>query len=365
MRPDYFLMGTSVMGKIFGKKKKDTVLDHCLNCNNPLVPVDQYCSACGQKAVTSKVTIFELIGEFFSSVLNLDNSIWRTIGGLVRPGFLSTKFIEGKRRRYLHPMRLFFLTLVVQFSLFAALTKTDIVTLFSNNNVKDLAKSEIYDDFKIYKDSLAVKTESTELDSLERAIFKGVKHTEEDSFHTDLTFLQIDLTKYPMLKKDVYEMPIDSILIKYEVKTFAEKLIIGQYVRSMRDLNGALRFFLGNMIWSVISTIFILAFLMKFLYIRKKRYYVEHAVVLANIHSFAFILVSLAILPTLFTNQWQGELVPIVGIFIPIYFLWSLKSYYKQGFFKTLLKFGIISILYLLLIALMIIMVLIVSVLLF
>jgi len=363
MRLDYFLVGTTAIGRMFNRRKNKTPLDQCLNCDTKLSEEDAYCPKCGQKAISSKVTIWGLIAEFFTTVFNLDNSIWRSLVGLFKPAFLSKEFIIGKRKKYLHPLRLFFITLVLQFTLLATFIKSDEISVFSNQPLKDLAVSEFYDDYSALRDTTSSDTIVAALDLVEDKLFKGVKHTAQDSFLENFKFMQVDIGKYPMLKKDVYQLSIDSLMNKYNVENFSERLVLGQYIRARRDLAGATRFFVGNMIWSVILTIFLLAFMMKFLYIRRKKYYVEHVVVLSNIHSFSFIIVSLCLVPTLITGDWKtaAALSSTASILIMVYFFWTLKSYYKQGLFKTLISFIIIGFAYIMVISMMILFVLIIS----
>lgn len=360
-------MGTTAIGRMFNRRKNKTPLDQCLNCGTKLGEGDAYCPKCGQKAVSSKVTIWGLIAEFFTTVFNLDNSIWRSLVGLIKPAFLSKEFISGKRKKYLHPLRLFFITLVVQFTLIAAFIKSEDISGLSNEPLKELAVSDFYDDFSAIRDTISSDSIVAAMNLVEDTLFKGVKHTAQDSFGENFKFLQVDMSEYPMLKQDFYELAIDSLMRKYDVKTFQERLVIGQYIRARRDLPGAVRFFVGNMIWSVILTIFLLALTMKLLYLGKKKYYVEHVVVLSNIHSFSFIVVSLTLIPSLITGDWllTASLSGFSSILIVIYFIWTLKSYYNQGFLMTLLYFLILGFSYIMLISFMILLVLIVSMMMF
>lgn len=383
MRLDYFYIFFSYLGKLFSKKNKTkSVLDNCLNCQQSLSKEDLFCPQCGQKTRESKITFPSLVGEFIASFLNLDNSLWHTLLGIWRPGYLPKEFMKGKRKKFLHPMRLFFIMLVLQFTILTTLINSDKIDQLYNENLKSLSRSEVYDDFIAMRDTFSIDLAACPIDSFEKRLFTNIKHSNADSVNflangtkssetdtvkTDLKIFFVDIGKYPMLRKDVYQLPVDTLISKYKVEGFQNKLAIRQYVRALRDLSGASRFFVGNLIWGVISTTFILAFLMKILYIRKKRFYVEHAVVLSYISSFAFLIGSIALgAYMLFESEENGlALLGIFNILIIIYFFWTLKSYYGQGWIKTIIKFLIISGSYFFILSLMIILVLLISILVF
>jgi len=73
---------------------------HCLNCDKALV--DSYCSGCGQKADTRRISFKNFL---FNDVLHGTFSIERGMlftakQALLRPGTASREYISGKRKRY-------------------------------------------------------------------------------------------------------------------------------------------------------------------------------------------------------------------------------------------------------------------------
>lgn len=382
MRIEYILVLLKGIGQIFRKKNHSKrFLDHCLNCQAKLESSYHFCPSCGQKTRDSKLTFPSLVGEFFASFFNLDNSLWHTLLGIWRPGYLPKEFMSGKRKKFLHPMRLFFIMLVLQFTLLASLINNEDIDKAYSDNIKSLSRSEVYDDFTALKDSLSDILIGCEIDSFESRLFANVKHSDRDSINYfsnknnsnnqdsvdfNLKFLNVDLGRYPMLRKDIYLMPVDTLLKKYNVVGFQNKLVIQQYIRGLRDLSGALQFAVGNLIWGVISTTFILAFFMKFFYIRRQRYYVEHAVVLGYVSSFSFLVGSFLVITRLIDDQiLTTKMVSIAAFIVLIYFFWTLKSYYSQGWFKTILKFGLISLSYLVILTVMMLIVFLISILVF
>lgn len=86
----------------------------CSNCQTPLL--GRFCHHCGQKAsVESDRRFPHLLALFFTELTALDGRFWRTIRGLLRPGFLSQQYLSGRRAAYLTPVSVFLLVNVLYF----------------------------------------------------------------------------------------------------------------------------------------------------------------------------------------------------------------------------------------------------------
>ena len=94
----------------------------CANCG--VVLLGEHCYACGQPTKGLVRHFSSIIGDFMDSVFELDSRILRTLGPLLfKPGALSLEYFEGRRVRYVSPVRLFvFLSL---FAFFAAQLRFD------------------------------------------------------------------------------------------------------------------------------------------------------------------------------------------------------------------------------------------------
>ncbi|MFY0482684.1 DUF3667 domain-containing protein [Flavobacterium sp. PLA-1-15] len=84
--------------------------NNCLNCEKELV--DQYCSGCGQKADTHRITFKNFIfHDVLHGTFHLEKGILFTIKeALLRPGKASLDYIYGKRKRYYNVFYLILLT---------------------------------------------------------------------------------------------------------------------------------------------------------------------------------------------------------------------------------------------------------------
>lgn len=91
---------------------------NCLNCGAGLHGA--YCHACGQKAVSLHLGVHDFAHDATHEYLHLDGKIWKTVKLLVfKPGQLTKEFVEGRRARYISPLRLY-LTFSLLFFFLAA-----------------------------------------------------------------------------------------------------------------------------------------------------------------------------------------------------------------------------------------------------
>lgn len=88
-------------------------LTSCLNCGAPLHGA--FCAACGQRAVPPNPTVRELASDAWHELSGYDGRIMSTIRGLLRPGFLTREYLEGRRAHYLPPVRVYLIVSVVYF----------------------------------------------------------------------------------------------------------------------------------------------------------------------------------------------------------------------------------------------------------
>src|SRR5581483_1334526 len=89
-----------------GKARKPLPFTHCENCGTELR--GHWCYECGQGAVDYHRSFGHVVLEVLDEFLNWDSKIFGTIGLLVaKPWRLTIDFVEGKRVRHAHPLRLY------------------------------------------------------------------------------------------------------------------------------------------------------------------------------------------------------------------------------------------------------------------
>jgi hypothetical protein len=113
---------TSSMHSAEGSSKEGAP---CLNCGAPLRGA--YCHACGQKGGGPLLHVHDFVHELVHEFLHFDSKILRTLKLLLfSPGALTRDYVEGRRVRYVTPVRLFLVCSVVLFGLLA-FVKSEVV----------------------------------------------------------------------------------------------------------------------------------------------------------------------------------------------------------------------------------------------
>jgi hypothetical protein len=92
----------------------------CLNCGTPLG--GRYCSSCGQEDRPLDPSLGDVVGDAWEAVTNLEGRILQSLGLLFFfPGFLTREYLQGRRVRWVSPMRLYLVVSLAYFGL-ASLT---------------------------------------------------------------------------------------------------------------------------------------------------------------------------------------------------------------------------------------------------
>ncbi|MEO8741414.1 MAG: DUF3667 domain-containing protein [Casimicrobiaceae bacterium] len=88
---------------------------HCRNCD-AFAP-DQFCSVCGQETQIALPTVRQIMRDAGGSLVAIDGRLWRTLQALLfRPGLLTLEYLRGRRKHYIRPARLFFITALLLFA---------------------------------------------------------------------------------------------------------------------------------------------------------------------------------------------------------------------------------------------------------
>lgn len=279
-------------------------LNACANCGAELA--GEYCAACGQRHEPHVHTIGHFAAEAFESISHADSRLWRTLWLLFsRPGFLTREFFEGKRARYLPPFRLYIVLSVI------------LVLLTSLAAGDDTPRAG--------------------------ATVQAPAETSAAAPATDPKWVvNIDgLNQFCA----AFEKP-DSGEGNVE-----DRESIRRFCTRVRSQPGELA---EAVVHSVPRAMFVflpaIAALMKLLYWRPKRYYVEHLLFLVHNHAAVFLVYTLVALISFI--PWLGNYTPLFFFSAMGYLGWyiyrAMRTMYGQGRALTLLKY--ITLLYIYLI---------------
>jgi hypothetical protein len=233
-------------------------------------------------------SLWDFLGEATEVLTHADSRLWRTLVPLVlRPGFLTLQFIEGRRASYLSPFRLYF---VISILFFVVVSATGARTGHGNSA---LGSSQAT--------AATVHPPNPDIDKL--------------------------------CRDSVSPVPGPS---------WIRQAFFDACERSQADQGRALReMFIRNLGRAMFLFLPVLAAFMKLLYRKPLRSYVTHLVLLVHNHAFVFLLMS-GVLAALYWLRLDPLLVWIIRglICYLIYYLYrSMQRVYAQSWPLTLVKF--------------------------
>lgn len=350
----------------FTKNKKGIV---CLNCNQPISDNDNFCSNCGQVNDELPLSIKQFISEFFSGFFSFDTRFFKTfIPLLFKPGKVSKEYVEGKRRKYVNPFQLYLHVTIVFFliqGLFSALDKYKISDSILKNDTKivtdSIAKQENENLLQIEKDLAAegIKVNLpiiTNNDSLNNTVIDSILNDIKPDIsinNKELKDLKIQRIYKKVSDFMEYDKKNKNITVLQALNNLGYQKTKWNifYYKKAQDFN---RFsidsdFRDSYIDNVISKISIALFFMlpiftmflSLLYLRSKKNYTEHLVLVFNVQTVFFILL---ILFTLLDKIFKTD--AGIGLFLLVFLFYlykSLRNFYKQSRTKTIVKYFMLN----------------------
>jgi len=377
------------------RPKQKHRLTNCENCGTALT--GEYCSACGQHAIDYRRSMGRVFVDALDSFLNWDTKFLKTVGVLlVRPGKLTNDFNAGRRVRYVHPLRLYLLASIA-FFLIAKLVN---FTGFKDNRPMDLTAEDRADvdvalarltgpDFPLTPEQRAridaararwispdPATPEDKRAKFEKAMLRLNDLAEKkelkpkDLEKLDVTLGRIDAvdakpedaapgnaaspnappaipsppavpesTNVPIIQFDAS----DDNKPKEPFEAWLETRVkdkIGEGGTKAELFLDTLRKHVPTMMLCCVP---LFAFVLKVLYIRQRRYYVEHLVYALHIHTFAYVAVVVITLIGMAAQRGLPSFQPLLvfillSVAVGQVFL-SIRRVYRQGWFMTAFKF--------------------------
>ena len=318
----------------------NTQSDQCPNCLNPVIKTQAYCPSCGQKNGSKKIAVFDFLKEFFSSVFNIDSRFFITLRHLIAPGKLTRFYFEGKRKSYLHPLKLFFFSLVIFFGVLSTTNVNYDNSLSTKDFLYELKVTSKQKNETIAKLDTSINWESITPSSAKDTIIATVEKSFQSNSNKSYPCQLWSKDSSKMITRDVAfedisQMDEDELFAKHKVNGLFNKIAFRQQMRAVKDLEGLFIYFYANLIWMTFALLILTSGLMYILYLRKKRFYVEHLVLLFHTHAFVLLTMSIYVL----LAEWISYVWGIGFFFIHcVYIYFSIKKYYGQSHIKTIAK---------------------------
>ena len=343
----------------------------CQNCGTALL--GPHCYRCGQPVKGLVRHFTSIIGDFFDSVFDFDSRTIRTLWPLfARPGYLSCEYFEGRRVRYVSPVRLFFFLTIVAFFV-GSLTlhmESDGVDLDVGDRMDQattVAEVEALRDAALAKLPRATDAEGRPRPGIqveteaERTVVIGlandrIAEIREAGEAGEPVPVDDDDTTFDFGNGDwdAETNPVDSFLPAFADAWLNDQ--IGRAQRNISRLKDDPDLYVKALMSAVPTSLFVLlpvfALMLKLAYVFKRRLYMEHLIV--ALHSHAFL--SLALLLMFLLGWLEGALPAAAFLFnllefalfawMPLYLLLMQKRVYGQGWPMTLLKYLVLGFCY-------------------
>jgi hypothetical protein len=331
---------------------------NCLNCGT--IVQGRYCQRCGQENIEPKESFWQLVTHFFNDITHFDGKFFHSLKYVfTRPGFLPKEYIKGRRASYLNPVRMYIFTSAIFFLLF-----------FSFFNSANEGKSVITINKKTMEEINAMDSANFAdftKDINEDMDRKAVPMTREEFRHyadSMIGIIGVHFSSGRYKSKEEYDSLLKKGIKKHN--WFQRQLIYKEIAINRKYNNDQTRILTAirdTLLHSIPQMLFIslplMALILKLVYVRRRRefYYISHAIFTLYLYIFIFLLLLIlfslgklnGVLHWGFLRYLSTAL--IIGIFVYEYI--ALYKFYRQGWFKTLIKFLLINILFAILIGIL------------
>jgi hypothetical protein len=374
-------------------RKPVPIPPNCLNCGAPMS--GPWCHACGQPVKGMVRHFGSIMGDVLDTLFEYDNRIWRTLVPLyLRPGRVTVDFLAGRRMRYVLPFRLFFVLSVVAFLTLQFVAVPDIDFGARDGWVRGGSQFDglqTVEEVIARRDSVLAEMEEGARDmegtgipgmaggaagiragmaavsrDAERRIAEIEGLAAQDTSGADPPPASPE-TPAPRRPRVTFSGPDEwhpetNPLVIAWLPEFMNARInrwIGRAAENAERVGKDPGRLIEGMFSMLPPVLFVLmpifALLLKCFYIFKRRLYMEHLVVALHSHSFLFLAILISLGISALAGVSSG--VPVLGaalsglkvislLWIPLYLLLMQRRVYAQNWLFTLFKFGVIGIVY-------------------
>lgn len=263
--------------------------NNCLNCGH--IVEGRYCTHCGQENIEPRERFSELAGHFAADLLHFDTQFFSTIRYLLfKPGYLTQEYIKGRRKAYLHPIRMYLFVSVLYFFLASVIPLHRASHFIGEINAssKSLPK--------------------------EKGLVSYSSIRQYDSAQQQLPAEERDPRMVQLLVHRLIEL--QQKYGKHTAEVLREK-----YVHHFPQV----MFFLLPMF----------ALLLELHYSRKKFYFSDHVIFSLHFHIFYFFLSTIELILQYLLHE---DYFSILGLLVWLYLILALRRVYQNGWMKTIFK---------------------------
>jgi hypothetical protein len=307
--------------------------------------------------VEVQVSLKVLLKEVARDQFGVEGRLPRTLGALFfRPGLLTRNYLDGRVERYIRPFKLYLVSSLVLFLLVGLLSMRGVTALdlSPGGTAIQLSSDAPFLPGDVGRALRAARGSPEVLEALQgaespeeiAAILRAMEEAEgtlpEGGPPPDTTGsaspdpeASEDLPWYERLQVNTGNARVDALL-----RARVERLGRMDPADAIREV---VRTFLNYLPTLMFLLLPVFAGILKLLYIRSPRYYVEHFVFVLHTHAFIFGTFTLSLL-----LGWAGVgfLPPLLLAWAAVYLYLALRRVYGQGHGKTALKYWCLGWLY-------------------
>ncbi|MBV8063296.1 MAG: DUF3667 domain-containing protein [Nevskia sp.] len=320
----------------------------CQDCGAPIS--GKYCSNCGQETEIRTPTVRQFTHEMMDQYVAVEGKLGRTLRVLIaRPGQLTLDYIEGRRQRYVRPLKLYVSISVVFFGVLGLLPDSFSGPFLQAD--KDAAQPAAKPEQSVTRPAAAPpdaapapaapppaappiptptapSAEPDEHDlkaEIERDVAEGVKNGKED---------ELGDTIKGAIDKNL-QLSVATRAKAKAVKSAGafEKLTSAEQREKVRNK------LLDDAPYAMFFLLPYFALLLRLLYRKNKQLYGVHLLCSVHLHCFAFLLLLLMLVPWepwRQAMQWAGA----------AYAFFALRRVYGGTWWGTLWRMGVLYLLY-------------------
>ncbi|WP_210462317.1 DUF3667 domain-containing protein [Rufibacter roseolus] len=318
----------------------------CTNCDFEFAQAqpDNFCPRCGQENHDLNVPFKHVALELLEGTIHYDSKFWITLKYLLfYPGKLTNEFHRGRRMGYVPPIRLYvFISFVFFFLLSLRIGHVE-----GGEQIigKQLRKAPMQ------VDSLITQATPQTPDSIRNIVRERLeeKNLKMDSLLVaDSKAEQYNFATLDSIPPHASNAQLDSALTAFKVKQhnwFTRGVLqkSADFQRLTRNELIAKGLKYLSLMMFVLMPVF--ALLLKLVFYRAKRFYMEHLIFSIHLHCFYFVLYILYMLTLyLFTSIDLFGWVNLLGF---LYLFFGLRRVFKRGYLRTFFNMATLLFLYL------------------
>jgi hypothetical protein len=371
----------------------------CSNCKSPLS--GGFCGTCGQKNTSLTRPIWYLLSDLTEDIISKDSKLFRTLWKIILyPGSLTRDFMDGKRARFIPPVRFY---LLCTLTFFITLAVADVAILKIEFTKKEFIESpteaasgtegELEIEFEaVAKNETGANREEV-LNELIAVRSRILKRLEADDNGMNSSFLnKWALEKQAIVLSDNVEennlITTDSGSFNFSSSMFQpaepsadayalpdnafddEKEGIEKQLAKSENKNGVANFFLNRTLLAIDGVIHVsqdprrlnntlndwlskvmvvllpfFAILLRLFYWKRENCLMKQLVFSLHFHSAIFLMMTFLIISQ---AVWGAKVSSsIFYAIVPLYLFIAMKVASRQGIFRTFFKFFTVSFFYL------------------